>query len=122
MTDQTTVSPTELYSRIASAFVSDPGLEPLLLADFAGTVTQRFGVVLPKPGALTRTAVGFRLTYDGQHYDLGDPRTAAKGELNDAELELVSAGGDDGCPTKDSGSSPQRSLDGNLPKIPMPPL
>jgi hypothetical protein len=98
MTDQATLSPSELYSRIASAFVLDPSLEPALLANFAGTVTQRFGVVLPKPGALARTANGFRLTYDGQHYDLGDPRTAAKGELNDAELELVSAGDGVECP------------------------
>jgi hypothetical protein len=121
MTEQTTVTANELYSRIASAFVSDPALEPALLADFGATVAQRFGVVLPKPGTLARTTDGFRLTYDGQHYDLGDPRTTAKGELNDAELELVSAGGDGGCPT-DNGSTSQRSPDGNLPKIPMPSL
>jgi hypothetical protein len=120
MTDLTTVSPNELYSRIASAFVSDPGLEPQLLADFAGTVAQRFGVVLPKPGMLTRTAGGFRLTYDGQHYDLGDPRTAAKGELNDAELELVSAGGGTDCPTGNDSPSPRP--EGNLPSVPMPSL
>jgi hypothetical protein len=120
MADQTTSTANELYCQIVSAFVSDPGLEPALLADFGGTVAQRFGVGLPKPGTLARTANGFRLTYDGQHYDLGDPRTAAKGELNDAELELVSAGGDAGCPPPGNGVAVQRSPDGNLPQMPMP--
>jgi hypothetical protein len=102
MTEQTTLTANELYSRITSAFVSDPDLEQALLADFEATVEQRFGVALPKRGALVRTAEGFRLTYDGKDYDIGDPRTAAKGELNDAELELVAGGGDQGeCPQWD---------------------
>lgn len=92
MTDQNTISAADLYARIATTFVSEPDLEPALLADFDGTVAKRFGVALPKPGHLVRTQSGFRLTYDGKDYDLGDPRHAAKGELNDAELELVSAG------------------------------
>jgi hypothetical protein len=120
LTNPTTVTANELYSQVATAFVADPSLEQALLTDFDATVAQRFGVALPKAGALERTADGFRLTYDGQHYDIGDPRTAAKGELNDAELELVSAGGN-GCPSSDtpSHSSPH---EGNLPSIPMPTL
>lgn len=93
MTEQTTLTASDLYARIATAFVSDPGIAQALLADFHGAVARHFGVTLPKPAALARTADGFCLTYDGQDYDLGDPRHAAKGELNDAELELVSGGG-----------------------------
>lgn len=93
MPEQTTMTASDLYSRIAAAFVSDPALEQDLLADLPGAVRQHFGVTLPKPAGLARTSDGFRLTYDGEEYDIGDPRTAAKGELNDAELELVSGGG-----------------------------
>ena len=87
-----TVEPRRLYRQIADAFVTDPTMEASLLEDFDGTVAKRFGVVLPKPGRLVRDGSGFRLSYDGKDYDLGDPRTQKKGELNDAELELVSAG------------------------------
>jgi hypothetical protein len=82
----------ELYQQVAAAFLADPTIEASLLADFSGTIEKRFGVAMPKPGKLVRIPSGLRLTYDGKDYDLGDPRTAAKGELNDAELELVSAG------------------------------
>lgn len=99
MTEQPTVTAADLYAHIATAFISDPSLEKDLLADLPGAVEQHFGVMLQKPAKLVRTASGFILTYDGQDYDLGDPRAATKGELNDAELELVSAGGDDGCET-----------------------
>lgn len=93
MTEQTTMTASDLYAQIATAFVSNPALEQDLLTDFHGAVARHFGVSMPKPGTLARTADGFRLTYDGHDYDLGDPRTAAHGELNDAELELVSGGG-----------------------------
>ena len=92
MTTQTTLSAGDLYKQIADAFLNDPTMEASLLDDFDGTIAKRFGVALPKPGRLARVGSGFRLTYDGRNYDLGDPRNAAKGELNDAELELVSAG------------------------------
>jgi hypothetical protein len=92
MTAQTSISAGDLYQQVATAFLTDPTIEASLLADFDGTIEKRFGVAMPKSGKLVRTGSGFRLTYDGKDYDLGDPRTAAKGELNDAELELVSAG------------------------------
>jgi hypothetical protein len=98
MSNAASITVADLYTRIAEAFVADPALEQALLADFDGTVAARFGVAMPKPAKLTRVGSGFRLSYDGQDYDLGEPRAAAKGELNDAELELVSAGGGDGCP------------------------
>ena len=98
MTEYTTVTAADLYAHIATAFISDPALEQDLLADLPGAVERHFGVVLKKPAKLARTSNGFVLTYDGHDYDLGDPRAATKGELNDAELELVSAGGD-GCET-----------------------
>jgi hypothetical protein len=82
----------DLYQQVVTAFVTDPSIEAALLADFDGTIEKRFGVSMPKSGTLVRTGSGFRLSYDGKDYNLGDPRTAAKGELNDAELELVSAG------------------------------
>ena len=97
MTGQTTITALDLYTRIAAAVVSNPELELALLADFDGTVSRHFGVTLPKPATLVRAQGGFRLTYDGESYDLGDPRHAKPGELNDAELELVSGGGRDGC-------------------------
>lgn len=97
MTDQTTITAADLYARIATAFVSDPALEQEMLADLPGAIERHFGFTLQKPGSLQRTPNGFRLMYDGHNYDLGDPRVVKKGELNDAELELVSAGGDD-CP------------------------
>lgn len=92
MTTHDTMSAADLYARIVETVVAEPDFETRLLADFDGAVTARFGVALPKPGRLARVGSGFRLTYDGKDYDLGDPRNAAKGELNDAELELVSAG------------------------------
>jgi hypothetical protein len=95
--ERTAISPADLYVRIAGAVVADPSMVTALLGDFEGTVAERIGVVLPKRASLTRVGSGFRLTYDGQDYDLGDPRNAIKGELNDAELELVSAGGGDDC-------------------------
>lgn len=98
MTEQTNITAADLYARIATAFISDSAIEQALLTDLPSAVQQHFGVNLPKPAALVKTADGFRLTYDGQDYDLGDPRTASKGELNDAELELVSAGGSADCP------------------------
>jgi hypothetical protein len=97
MSNATSITAADLYTRIADAFVGDPAFEQALLADFDGAVAGRFGVKLPKPAKLVRLGSGFRLSYDGQDYDLGDPRTATKGELNDAELELVSAGGGE-CP------------------------
>jgi hypothetical protein len=96
-TERNSISPADLYVRIAGAVVADPSMITALLEDFEGTVTERIGVVMPKPAKLERVGSGFRLTYDGQHYDLGDPRSTIKGELNDAELELVSAGGGDDC-------------------------
>lgn len=96
MTAQTNITASDLYTRIATAVVSNPELESALLADFDGAVSRHFGVKLPKPATLARTTDGFLLTYDGKTYDLGDPRNAKPGELNDAELELVSGGGD-GC-------------------------
>lgn len=101
MTDHITFTAADIYAHIATAFVSDPALEKDLLADLPAAVEEYFGITLPKPAALARTSDGFVLTYDGQDYDLGDPRTATKGELNDAELELVSAGGDGDCATYD---------------------
>lgn len=98
MTEPSSLTAADLYARIATAFVAEPALEQDLLADLPDAVRRHFGVKLPKPAALARTSDGFVLTYDGQDYDLGDPRTAAKGELNDAELELVSGGGRDPCP------------------------
>jgi hypothetical protein len=92
MTTQTSMSAGDLYQQVAAAFLADPAIEASLLVDFDGTIEKRFGVAMPKSGRLVRVGSGFRLTYDGKDYDLGDPRTAAKGELNDAELELVSAG------------------------------
>jgi hypothetical protein len=92
MSTQNLISAGDLYRQISDAFVTDPTMEASLLEDFDGTVARRFGVVLPKPARLVRAGDGFRLSYDGKDYDLGDPRQAAKGELNDAELELVSAG------------------------------
>lgn len=100
--DDQVLTAANLYARIATEFVSDPALEQALLADFQGTVADRFHATFPKPIALSRTATGFCLTYDGQSFDLGDPRNAAKGELNDAELELVSGGGGPDCPEKKS--------------------
>jgi hypothetical protein len=100
MNNATTMTAADLYTRIADTFVADAAFEQALLADFDGAVAGRFGIKLPKPAKLVRVGSGFRLTYDGQDYDLGDPRTAAKGELNDAELELVSAGGNE-CPKPD---------------------
>ena len=94
----TAISTADLYVRVAGAVVADPSMVTALLEDFEGTVNDRIGVVLPKPASLVRLGSGFRLTYDGKDYDLGDPRSTLKGELNDAELELVSAGADD-CPT-----------------------
>lgn len=99
MTDHATVTAADLYAHIATAFISDPALEKDLLADLPAAVEEYFGVTLQKPAALARTSDGFVLTYDGHDYDLGDPRAATKGELNDAELELVSAGSDGGCET-----------------------
>lgn len=98
MTGQTTMTASDLYTRIAATLVSNPELETALLADFDGAVSSHFGVMLPKPATLARTTDGFRLTYDGRTYDLGDPRHAKPGELNDAELELVSGGAGNGCP------------------------
>lgn len=98
MTEHATVTAADLYAHIANAFVSDPSLEKDLLADLPAAVEEYFGVTLQKPAKLARTSDGFVLTYDGHDYDLGDPRKATKGELNDAELELVSAGGDGDCP------------------------
>lgn len=95
--DPTPISPADLYVRIAGAAVADPSMLTALLEDFEGTVAERIGVVLPKPAKLVRIESGFRLTYDGKDYDLGDPRNAIKGELNDAELELVSAGAGNDC-------------------------
>jgi hypothetical protein len=92
MSTQNTVSASDLYRQISDAFLADPMMEAALLEDFDGTVARRFGVVLPKSGRLVRAGSGFRLSYDGRDYDLGDPRTMKQGELNDAELELVSAG------------------------------
>ena len=91
--DPSPISPADLYVRVAGAAVADPSMLTALLEDFEGTVAERIGVVLPKPATLVRIGSGFRLTYDGKDYDLGDPRNAIKGELNDAELELVSGGG-----------------------------
>ena len=99
----TTMTAADLYTRIAGAFVADPAFEQALLADFDAAVAERFKIKLPKPARLDRVGSGFRLSYDGQDYDLGDPRAAAKGELNDAELELVSAGGSGDCPTQPAG-------------------
>lgn len=93
MTTHGTISAADLYAQIVDTVVAEPDLEHGLLADFDGTVARRFGVKLQKPGRLSRSDTGYRLTYDGKDYDLGDPRKAAKGELNDAELELVSGGG-----------------------------
>jgi hypothetical protein len=93
MTREMTVTASDLYNRVVEAFVSDPSLEAALLADVGATVSERFGIALPKPATLVRSGSGFRLSYDGQDYDLGDPRQQTKGELNDAELELVSGGG-----------------------------
>jgi hypothetical protein len=98
MSSETSITVADLYTRIAEAFVADPTLEQALLSDFDGAVAARFGVTMPKPARLIRAGSGFRLSYDGQDYDLGDPRSAAKGELNDAELELVSAGDGQNCP------------------------
>ena len=109
MTEQTTITASDLYAQIATAFVSNPALEQDLLTDFHGAVARHFGVTMPKPGKLVRAADGFRLTYDGHDYDLGDPRNAAKDELNDAELELVSAGGDWDCPKPDPVGTEQRA-------------
>jgi hypothetical protein len=92
MSTPTTVSAGDLYRQIADAFLTDPTMEASLLEDFDGTVARRFGVELPTSGRLVRVGSGFRLSYDGKDYDLGDPRDMKKGELNDAELELVSAG------------------------------
>lgn len=101
MSNQTTISAADVYAHIKSAFIADPGIEAALLKDFEGTVAERFGVDLPAPGKLVRNGAGFRLTYDGKDYDLADPRTAASGELNDAELELVAGGGTaPGCESK----------------------
>lgn len=98
MTTHTSLSAGDLYRQIADTFLADPTLEASLVDDFNGTITRRFGVALPRPGMLARTDAGLRLTYDGHNYDLGDPHNAAKGELNDAELELVSAGNaEDDC-------------------------
>ena len=92
MSNAMTISPADVYAQIKSAFIADPGIEAALLKDFEGTVAERFGVDLPASGKLVRSGAGFRLTYDGKDYDLADPRNAASGELDDAELELVSAG------------------------------
>ena len=98
MTAQPTISATDLYKTIIEAVSTDSALEASLLDDFDGTVARRFGVAIPKPAKLARTDSGFQLSYDGKVYDLGDPRHAAKGELNDMELELVSAGDGNQCP------------------------
>ena len=105
MTLQPAISATDLYKTIVDAVSSDPALEALLLDDFDGTVARRFGVAIPKPGRLVRAGSGFRLSFDGKDYDLGDPRQVAKGELNDMELELVSAGSDYNCPISQPGGS-----------------
>ena len=115
-----TMTASDLYTRIADTFVADPSLESALLENFEATVAERFGIALPKPARLARTESGFRLSYDGKDYDLGDPRHATKGELNDAELELVSAGSDNECAT--TGHSNGSSPDGNFPSVPMPTL
>lgn len=109
MTEPTTISAADLYAHIATAFVSNPAMETDLLADLPNAIRQHFGVILPKPAKLARNSDGFVLTYDGHDYDLGDPRTAAKGELNDAELELVSAGGDWDCPKPDPEGTTRRA-------------
>jgi hypothetical protein len=110
MTVRSETSAIELYRKVVEAVSGNPAIETELLADFEGTLVQRFGVAVPKPGRLVRNGSGYLLSYDGKDYDLGDPRHAAKGELNDMELELVSAGGDE-CPQSgDAGSryNPQK--------------
>lgn len=99
MTSDIPMTASDLYQRIVDTFIADPGMEAALLADVEATVMTRFGIALPKPASLAKTSDGFVLTYDGHDYDLGDPRTAKKGELNDAELELVSGGNNADCPT-----------------------
>lgn len=108
---QDRINAADLYSLIADAVAGDPAFEEALLADFDAAVATRFGIEMPKPARLVRTASGFRLSYDGHDYDLGDPRTAAKGELNDAELELVSAGGDWDCPKPDPEGTTRRATE-----------
>ena len=121
MSNQNHINAADLYTRIADAFVAEPAFEQALLTDFDGAIAARFGIEMPKSGTLSRIGSGFRLTYDGKDYDLGDPRNATKGELNDAELELVSGGGAD-CPEQNSGGTPSRRSEGNLPSVPMPGL
>lgn len=101
MSNATTISPADLYAQIKNAFIADPGIEAALLKNFEATIAERFGVDLPASGKLVRNGAGFRLTYDGKDYDLADPRVAASGELDDAELELVAGGGNaPGCEAK----------------------
>lgn len=117
MSEQTTITASDLYARIVDGVVADPAMEAALLADFNGTVATRFGVALPSPGRLTRSESGFLLSYGGQDFDLGDPRNAKPGELNDAELELVSGGGDDGCPKANSDPNANRMAEGAMQHI-----
>lgn len=110
MHHHTAITASDLYAKIVDGVVADPAIEAALLDDFNGTVAKRFGVTLPSPGKLVRNDSGFRLSYAGQDFDLGDPRNAKPGELNDAELELVSGGGDD-CQQSNSDPNANRTAE-----------
>lgn len=114
MTHQPAITASDLYAKIVDGVVADPTIEAALLDDFNGTVAERFGVTLPSPGKLVRNDAGFRLSYAGQDFDLGDPRQAKPGELNDAELELVSAGNGNGCPQSNSDPNANRTAEGAM--------